>query len=569
MYEIGSTLGNYKLLSLLGDGGAGSVYLGMHTGTGQRVAIKVPHQKHLKDRELLTRFFREARSINAVRHENVVDIVEFVEREDVAYYAMEFLDGATLDDLIDSDPQDLELIDRLRIAGQISSGLTAAHRVGVIHRDLKPANVVIVARPFERYFVKLLDFGAALLRKGGQLSLEGNDGVKTMVGHVIGTPGYMAPEALIGDKCDHRVDIYAFGVILYELVANQQPFDAPTVNKLLMKHVSEKPRPINSIETPYCVPDELSDLALACLAKKPEDRPREMREVGAALVRITNRFQSPSSAEIIVKSDPTPTGVTPTKPDSVAKRRRWPRTLALFTLLISALGYLGWTRHVARTLPPQIDRFYAIWARAVARLLPVESQPAGDTRTPRPVRTSPLPERTAVHEQAATVKAAIAMVSNEDDRPYRSARREKRKGRKGAGRQHRHKGFTVYDGGRPVVSSDMQTARRSTAEHEMPAPGAPESGTLGMSIHEAHYRQGKLYLRQGKPLLAVESLARCLAAAPDFAPAYRALGAANLALGRKSQAIEAYRRFLVLDPDHSSAAEVESIIERTLDDSGA
>jgi tetratricopeptide (TPR) repeat protein len=178
-----------------------------------------------------------------------------------------------------------------------------------------------------------------------------------------------------------------------------------------------------------------------------------------------------------------------------------------------------------------------------------------------------MTERTVEERDAATVKAAIAMVNREGDGLGRLAKHSKRKGRKAAGRRHRHNGQTS-DSSAPVDvgASVPGAAPAPPSEPEAPAPVA--AAPRVMPAHEAHYRQGKLYLRQGKPLLAVESLERCLAKAPRFAPAYRALGAANLALGRKSQAVEAYRQFLVLEPTHPSAAEVESIIDRTLSNSG-
>jgi tetratricopeptide (TPR) repeat protein len=238
-------------------------------------------------------------------------------------------------------------------------------------------------------------------------------------------------------------------------------------------------------------------------------------------------------------------------------------------VLVAALGYFGWTRHLAGTLPPAIDGLYVAGARAVGRLLPATPRDREAT-TAGQGADAPMTERTVEERDAATVKAAIAMVNREGDGLGRLAKHSKRKGRKAAGRRHRHNGQTSdssapvdvgasVPGAAPAPPSELET-------NEAPAPVA--AAPRVMPAHEAHYRQGKLYLRQGKPLLAVESLERCLAKAPRFAPAYRALGAANLALGRKSQAVEAYRQFLVLDPTHPSAAEVESIIDRTLSNSG-
>jgi serine/threonine-protein kinase len=178
----------------------------------------------------------------------------------------------------------------VNIALQMASGLAATHAAGIVHRDLKPDNVFLIERGGRQDVVKLLDFGVAKLltpNEGDIATYRTNDGI------VVGTPDYMSPEQAAGKKVTHATDIYSLGVILYEMVAGQRPFQAQSFGELVIKHMTATPpRPRHFPALRFTVPPALEELILACLAKEPSQRPQDMKEVEASLQEVANRFAS-------------------------------------------------------------------------------------------------------------------------------------------------------------------------------------------------------------------------------------------------------------------------------------
>ncbi len=259
--------GRYLIESVLGEGGMGVVYLATHTALNKRFAVKVLRGEIARDEEIMRRFVREAQSSTAIGHANIVDISDFGKLEDgTAYFVMEHLDGEPLTDRIRRGAMPTSEV--LHICAQIAAALAAAHGRGIIHRDLKPDNIFLIRRGGDDRFVKILDFGIA--------KVGGANAKLTRTGMIFGTPHYMSPEQAAGQSVDSRTDIYALGVILFEMLTGQVPFDGDTFMGILGKHMFDPP------PKPSELVGDLGDIepvVLKALSKKPEDRYSSMDEL--------------------------------------------------------------------------------------------------------------------------------------------------------------------------------------------------------------------------------------------------------------------------------------------------
>ncbi len=240
---IGQTIGNYLVTQKLGEGGMGAVYLAEHPSIGKKVALKVLHSEFSGNQEVAARFFNEAKAVNDIGHPNIVDIVDFgiiqagMHREQLVYFIMEYLAGMTLSGLIRAEAP-LPPERALGIALQVADALAASHKCGIVHRDLKPDNIMLQQRGRERDFVKLLDFGIA------KLTTNVTGSSRTRTGIVMGTPAYMSPEQCEGrGNIDHRTDIYALGILLYEMLVGRVPFIGEGYGEILVQHLTQPPTP--------------------------------------------------------------------------------------------------------------------------------------------------------------------------------------------------------------------------------------------------------------------------------------------------------------------------------------
>jgi len=278
---IGRHINNYEVVSLLGEGGMGTVYLALHPIMGRKAAIKVLKPELARDESLVTRFFNEARAANAIRHPNIIDIIDvgLLPDDNVPYMLMEFLEGESLATRLDR-VRPLDVGSAVEIAAQTASALAAAHSKGIVHRDLKPDNLFLVPDEMvgsgER--VKVLDFGIAKLRD----DMRGSS-MKTRTGAIMGTAAYMSPEQCQGliEKLDHRTDVYALGIILYEMLCGGPPFLSEGFGDIIIMHVMKEPVPPQH-KNP-AVPNEVSAAILRALAKSPDDRFQSMLEFQTAL----------------------------------------------------------------------------------------------------------------------------------------------------------------------------------------------------------------------------------------------------------------------------------------------
>jgi eukaryotic-like serine/threonine-protein kinase len=271
----------FKVTGLIARGGMGKVYKAEQAPLGRICAIKVlnPNYSGEHDPEFHKRFFLEASISSKLTHPNTVTIFDYGRTDDNIYYmAMEFLEGRTLHRGLREEGPFVE--ERAtHIARQICRSLREAHSLGVIHRDLKPANVYLIEHGDEKDFVKVLDFG---LVKNIDES-KGED--LTQTGLFMGSPKYMAPEQIRGEHVDARTDIYALGVILYEMVTGKVPFDRPNSVNILMAHVNEPVPRLREMNPSIQVSEALEGTIYKCVEKNPDDRYKSMDEVLGALKR--------------------------------------------------------------------------------------------------------------------------------------------------------------------------------------------------------------------------------------------------------------------------------------------
>ncbi len=284
---LGTTINGYTIQSRLGEGGMGVVYRGEQTDIGKRVAIKVLKPGTAQNRDVTMRLIAEARAVNSIRHRGIVDIFGYAKLPDGRQcILMELLEGEPLEAMmkrLGAERRTLPLPDVLGLCDEMLVALGAAHAAGVVHRDLKPSNIFLCAHANGERHVKLLDFGVAKMNALDAATASG----------VLGTPLYMAPEQAQGQAVTPAIDLYAFGVILFELLTGRPPFWGENAVRVIYQHVNAAPEAPSSLAP--SLPRAFDDLVLKLLAKRAADRPRNTDEVRAELARLKAALADPSA----------------------------------------------------------------------------------------------------------------------------------------------------------------------------------------------------------------------------------------------------------------------------------
>jgi serine/threonine protein kinase len=277
---IGEVIHNYRITKKLGEGGMGEVYAAEHIHIAKRIAIKLLRPEIVSNKEAVERFYQEARSASSIGHKNIIAIDDFGKLPDGRIYMfMELLGGAPLNDMIKTPLS----VDRLlNILIQTGHGLAAAHAKGITHRDMKPENIFVTQNERNEDIPKLLDFGIA--------KVAGNDGQNnlTKTGTIFGTPFYMAPEQALGQQVDARADVYAMGVIMYEVFSGSLPFQGESFMGILTQHITTEPEPVlqRAAQAGRVLPPGLAEVIGHCLQKDPQRRYPTMDALVQALVEV-------------------------------------------------------------------------------------------------------------------------------------------------------------------------------------------------------------------------------------------------------------------------------------------
>lgn len=337
----GATIGHYRIVSPLGAGGMGEVYLAHDTTLDRPVALKVLPAEVARDRERMGRFIQEAKAASALSHPNVAHVYEIGEHEGLWFIAMEYVEGRTVEQLLrERRVSSAEICD---VGFQVADALQAAHAKGIVHRDIKPGNIMVTTRGQ----AKVLDFGIAKIIPRSSSS-EGDDRLtspQTATGVVLGTGPYMSPEQALGRPVDQRSDLFSLGVVLYQMATGSPPFSGRTPGENFDRLLHAEPDPVTHSNA--AIPGELERAILKCLRKAPEERYQSAADLQADLAVLKRRTTGGASV-------------------SLADSEYYlPRTAARWLFLAAQALYVGMYLAALRWSDQMADEFGTLFGAAV------------------------------------------------------------------------------------------------------------------------------------------------------------------------------------------------------------
>jgi serine/threonine-protein kinase len=372
----GQTLGDFKILRSLGEGGMGQVYLAEQKSLNRKVALKVLRADLAANKTALARFDAEAKAVAQATHANIVQVYAINEENGLHYMALEYVEGRNLRQYLEKKgPPELMLA--ISIIRQVAAAIQRASELGIIHRDIKPENILLTRKGE----VKVADFGLSRIYDNDRQPLN-----LTQSGVTMGTPLYMSPEQVEGKPVDPRTDIYSFGVTCYHLLAGHPPFRGETPFEVAIQHVQKDPVPLAQIRPD--LPAELCDLVHKMMAKNPDERIQTGREIVRELVRLRDSLIGASGSggqptHIVqtgpVASDPEFDAVLTQSLPLPTPRRRWLSWLAVGSVFLALAGGLAYGWWQVRDRPaPQVTPGTSVQARPN----PLQDVPAPAAKTP-------------------------------------------------------------------------------------------------------------------------------------------------------------------------------------------
>lgn len=389
--------GRYRIIGRLGHGGMGAVYRAEHTLLERTVALKVLHSFLAENAEYLERFKREALVASRLSHPNAITLYDFGIEEKAPYFVMQYVEGATLKEILLTDgPLSLERTNA--ILQQVGGALREAHKLGIVHRDLKPDNIMVSKDHDGGEKALILDFGIAKPLSGLGDATAAN---LTQSGMFMGTPQYMSPEQAIDRPCDQRADIYALGIIVYEMITGEVPFKSHSPVEMLFKHLHEVPTPPREFKPELNLPEAVSVAVQKALAKSPDDRFQRVEEFvaafAAAIHTTAHAAGKPHQPSIPEKTNNDQEAASvfssaalSSAPETLAPARAGGKKPLVIGLGLGAAALLGGAFFALRSEDSSVPA------------LPTTSELASiPTSIPTPSTTLPLPAPTAVSENPA------------------------------------------------------------------------------------------------------------------------------------------------------------------------
>ena len=529
----------YRALAKLGEGGMGIVYAAEHVDIEKRVALKLLHADLLENQHVLQQFRQEARAASRIGNPYICDVTDWGEVADGrVFFVMEYLDGATLSREIKRCrrlPPD-RAIPMLR---QVAKALGAAHQKGICHLDMKPDNVLLIERDGRRDYVKVVDFGIA--------GLLGQAGIG---GKVMGTPEYMAPERTLGGGNDRRSDIYALGVMAYEMLAGEVPFQGFTPVETLAMQATDLPDPINERVT-KSIPKVLEDVVMRMLEKDPEKRPQTMAEVEAMLceAQLDARIKTAWDDLAIPQVDPV-------RHDRLAKRFR-SRSSPKLALVVAGAGALVLAVVGVAAVAMSRSPVPVVMVDDSPNESPEATEPSTAAATvkipvaPAVVAVTPLAPAIEVERRPTVRQPRVKVEAPVEARPF-SAPEEPREPEDGGKRGVADRGRAKESSDRGMLALDSGQSKLARQEFEAAVKADPNyapaiGGLAEVDFEAANYSN------------AAKLASRAVRLSPNSTRYLLLLADARYKLGQYAQSVEAYEKAQAIEP---SNADITRRLER-------